>query len=264
MGRSFPFEAEYRHAMALKKAGRQDEATALLGELVGKYPDAQLLRWELGYAQLDAGLPERSIDSFDAAIRLDPECWAAWGGLGHAYTELGEWDLAEQAFRRRLSLRESPNHYIFLCEVLNAKGDYRAALGCVEREVALRPDDAEAYLNLGLTCCNLGHWNDATAAFEKAIALDPEDPRAVAELGFVSFRQNDLQLAEALLRRALASDECEPYVRVYLARTLETKGRYREAGRQLQTALSSAPADDFIRHEYKSFRRRQRKRSGSG
>jgi tetratricopeptide (TPR) repeat protein len=259
MKKTSSFKAQYQNAIELKKVGRPDEAARMLTDLVAVYPDIALLHWELGYAQLDSGLAEKSIKSFTDAISLEPKCLPAWGGLGHAYSELSEWDLAETSFRKRLALKESPNHYLFLCEVLSAKGDYLGALRCCDRAVALRPD-GESYLNLGLTYRDLRLWDQASEALEKAIELDPDDPRAMAELGFLKFRTEEFDVAEVLLRRALVNDECPSCVHAYLGLTLEAKAQYNECEREFKAAVDADPDDDFSAREYRRFRRRKKKR----
>lgn len=262
MTESSEYVEAYGRVKEIQRDGRPDEAARMLADLVSVYPDIVLLRWELGYAQLDAGLLEESTNSFMEAIRLDPECVPAWGGLGHAYSAMREWDRAESSFRRRLALKESPNHYLFLCEVLSAKGDYLGALRCCDGAIGLRPD-SEAYLNLGLTYCDLGLSDMAAEAFEKAIELDPNDARSTAELGFLRLNTGELDLAERLLRRALADAECPPCVHIYLGLTLEAKAQYEESEREFKAAVGAGPDDDFCLQEYKEFRRRQRRRMRS-
>jgi len=143
MGTPPDLKTRFREARALQDAGRNDAAVHLLSELVSDYPEKAVLRWSLGYAYLDSGEPEKSIIHFEEAIRIDPESVPGRGGLGQAYADLENWDLAEEAFRKRLALRDDANHSLFLAEVLNAKDDHIGALRCCERATALRPDDAK-------------------------------------------------------------------------------------------------------------------------
>jgi tetratricopeptide (TPR) repeat protein len=254
------FQTRFHEANALQNSGHQEAAVKLLSELVSEHPGMAALQWSLGYAYLDSGEPEKSILQFMEAIRIDPKSLPAWGGLGQAYAELENWDLAEEAFRKRLGLRDDPNHNLFLAEVLNAKDDYTGALRCCERAIALRPDDSEGFLNLGLTLRHLKLFDEAAEAFEKATALDPDDPRATAELGFMKYGQGDLDAAERLLRRALVSDTSIPWHHLYLGLTLEAKQRYREAEREFRSAGRRGADDELILWQLKKFLRRQRKR----
>ena len=103
-----------------------------------------------------------------------------------------------------IALRESPNDYLFLCQVSHYKGDFLRTLRCCERAIQLRPNDAEAYLLLGVTLTvYLRLYNEAVEALDRAAQLDPLDPQAVAESGFLRCRLGDLASAEALLRRAI-------------------------------------------------------------
>jgi tetratricopeptide (TPR) repeat protein len=261
MRKLLPEEEKYRAALEAREAGRQAEAFRLLKELAIAHPDVVVFHWMLGYEQLDAKLPGEAVESFTEAINLDHECVPAWGGLGQAHADLCQWDLAVRSFQKRLELSESPNHYIFLSEALRSQGDYLGALRCCDKAIALRPD-SEAYLNLGITYCDLGLWDQASDAFETAIAQDPNDPRAIAELGYLRLGQGSLDTAEQLLRQALALEECPPGVHAYLALALEAKGRYNEATREFKIAFRAGRDDDFCISEYRKFRRRERKRTG--
>jgi Flp pilus assembly protein TadD len=270
-GAPVAWEAEYRAAIKAREAGNYDEASRSRLRLVTENPTVPMLHWQLGYTLLDAGAPEQSIAQFESAISLAPECIASWGGLGHAYAAMEQWDMAEHAFRTRLSIKESPSHYIFLCDVLHQKGDYLGALRCCERAIELRPSDGEAYLFLGITYVQLRVYDETAEAFENAIQLDPNDPRAIRELGFLRFGQGNFGAAEKLLRKALTCREpiaSDPLDRVkglarsrlYLALTLERQRRLVEARREFLTAIELDGDDPDIVREYRRFRRRMRGR----
>ena len=52
-----------------------------------------------------------------------------------------------------------------------------------EKEVRLKPDDAEARSRLGAACSVLGRWEEAQREFKEAVRLKPEDARAHYGLG---------------------------------------------------------------------------------
>jgi tetratricopeptide (TPR) repeat protein len=198
-----------------------------------------------------------------------------WAGVRGARREL-----AEEALRASLSLRESSNQYIFLCAVLDAKGDPFGALHCCKRAIQLRPKHADAslkaedYLNLGLTFVAMKSYRKASKAFERALELDPEEPRALCNLGIMSFRRGDLKAAEQLLRRAtkrpkhLAKEDrfLAPVFaqnHAYLAMTLESQGRIDDARREVKAAIRWGRDDRWINKRYEEFRNRTEKDRGT-
>lgn len=52
-----------------------------------------------------------------------------------------------------------------------------------EKEVRLKPDDAEAHNRLGAACSILGRWEEALREFKEAVRLKPKDARAHYGLG---------------------------------------------------------------------------------
>ncbi|MEO5737968.1 MAG: tetratricopeptide repeat protein [Variovorax sp.] len=71
-----------------------------------------------------------------------------------------------------------------MAEVLE-ESDPPAAQAIYRRLIALKPSDADAYLNLGFMLCEAGRWEDASALYQAAVRHCPEAPlvhynRAVA------------------------------------------------------------------------------------
>ena len=162
-----PWSDEYRAAIRDGARGCYGEAARRLSDLVAAHPAEPPLHRELGNALLQLGAYEESIRHFKEAIFLQSDSWAPWSGLGQAYAEMSQWDLAEEAFRNTLALRENSNQCVFLAGVLEAKGDLSGALHYCHRAIEIRPASADAslkaedYLNLGLISFRLGLYGKA-------------------------------------------------------------------------------------------------------
>lgn len=74
----------------------------------------------------------------------------------------------------------------------------------LEDAVALDPEFANAYNNLGVWYFFAGRADDAEAALRRAIALDAAFSSAYINLGVVAFSRGDLMEAERLARKSLA------------------------------------------------------------
>jgi tetratricopeptide (TPR) repeat protein len=76
----------------------------------------------------------------------------------------------------------------------------------LERAVHLDKDVAEAWSNLGHVCRMLGEPGKAARAFRMAAELAPESPRALRDLASIHLEQGEPEEGVMLLRRAVEAD----------------------------------------------------------
>jgi tetratricopeptide (TPR) repeat protein len=121
-------------------------------------------------------------------------------------------------------------------------------LGLLALEVAERPDDAFARLNLGLTLQAAGRWAEATPALEQALAAtaSPLEPRlrAVAwtHLAEARVRERCWPAAESACREALDAEPGLVIARYLLGRARFEQGDLDEAAGCF-TGLAALPPD---------------------
>ncbi len=91
----------------------------------------------------------------------------------------------------------------------NDIGRSHLALPHLDRAVAARPHDPDAFYERGLAFYELCRFGDAQKAFDRALQLAPDDPWTLHQLGLVAERRGDARRAESLLSRArsLAPEE---------------------------------------------------------
>ena len=121
------------------------------------------------------------------------------------------------------------------------EGDPRQATTLIGQAIALRPDYADAYSNLGSALVQRGRLEDAAAAFHTALELKPDHADAHNNLGNVLKEQGKLQDAVIAYRRALAltPDHVDAYVNLGI--TLIALGRRVEALEAYRRALAIRP-----------------------
>src|SRR5262249_39689349 len=89
--------------------------------------------------------------------------------------------------------------------------EYDQAADLAAQATALAPDDAEAWLVLGLARFRGGHPDEARLAFERSVQLAPESALAQFNLGSAAFETNHFDQAEqAWLEAAHKSDKLLP------------------------------------------------------
>ena len=87
---------------------------------------------------------------------------------------------------------------------LIAKQEWTKATESLRKGLAIYPQHAAAYNNLGALYSHLGNNTEARSALEKAIALDDRLAPAYVNLGRLSFVENDFPDAELLLGKAVS------------------------------------------------------------
>jgi Flp pilus assembly protein TadD len=68
-------------------------------------------------------------------------------------------------------------------------GRYPEEIAACKEAIRLKPDDAEAHVNLGAAYGELGRWQEALEAEKQAIRLNPDDPLAHCNLGAAGRRR---------------------------------------------------------------------------
>ena len=158
--------------------------------------------------------------------------------LGVALKSQGRNDEAYDAFYRATwSAAWTPASYFSLAEIASSRGDYRAALGFLDRSLAMNAWNTRA-MNLKATVLRkLGRAEEARKLLDEVAAFDPLDVRVLAER---SLSATDAKAAHAL-RAALAA---------HPAAGLETAVEYGNAGlyedamevlREMQAASPDRP-----------------------
>jgi len=129
--------------------------------------------------------------------------------------------------------------------------DHRYNEAIQQYEIALRgkPDDAEAYCNIGICLMQTGQLDRAQACLEKAVQLDPAFANARANLGGVFLQKGRFAEAADEFQQVLRSNPENPSMRFELGATLLHLGRAREAVDQFEQVLQLNP--DFPKiHAY--------------
>jgi len=130
------------------------------------------------------------------AIAVDPNNWAAYGGLGRTLRGQGRLDEAIEQYQKAIALLPTdPDIHNNLGTALFAKGQVADATAQFEQAVRLRPDLAISHLNLGTAYCEQGRISEGTAEFKEALRLDPGNPSAQHNLDIIQGQKNTAQPA---------------------------------------------------------------------
>jgi tetratricopeptide (TPR) repeat protein len=111
-----------------------------------------------------------ALDEYLRAVKDHPKDPDLWNDFGYYYYQHGNWDEAEQKWRKVIELdSKHVRGWTNLGLALGQKGQYPEALGAFEK--AARP--AEARCNLAFILRTQGKHDLARKLYEEALTLDP-------------------------------------------------------------------------------------------
>jgi Tfp pilus assembly protein PilF len=168
-------------------------ATQPLAELTRMVPRDPGVRIMLGTVYREQGLYEEAEQQFDRAIQLDPRQGDAYGGRGLVREERrDDGDAALQDFGKAIALApDNAAHYNNLGFALYVRGKYEEAVRVLREGLRRAPANRRMRNNLGFVYGRLGLYNRAMREFERG------GSRAEAEsnLGFVFEQAGESALA---------------------------------------------------------------------
>jgi tetratricopeptide (TPR) repeat protein len=173
------------------------------------------------------------------AIELDPTDSHAYGVLGDALIELGQYDEASHAFRRMMQLDESLYSLARLSGLKALQGNPEGAIATLGRAIEAgrltrQPPESLAWAQwqLGVEHFAIGHLQAAETQFSEALKTYPKYYRALAGLAQVRASQQRYEDAADLYRQALGVIPLPEYaaglgdVYTKLGRTDEARKQY--------------------------------------
>ena len=127
-----------------------------------------------------------ALESFEEALRIDPQFVEAHFNRGVALYFLKRHDEALESYARALALKPglAEAHYNRGLALFDLQR-FDEALAAYEQALAVRPAYAEAHLNRGLVLTRLGRYEEALASCERSLELKPDLVEAYIDRGNV-------------------------------------------------------------------------------
>ncbi len=142
-------EAHVARGRVLRDLGRYPEAVAEFETALRLDPDSSEARFNFGLTCKQFGDYHAAVEHLERAARLDEEDYGIWGNLAQVYQALGRDDEGKYAARR--------------------------ALTCIEKEVALHPDNALAMVFGIGSLIHLGDNERAKEWISRTFIIEPDD-----------------------------------------------------------------------------------------
>jgi tetratricopeptide (TPR) repeat protein len=197
----------------------------------------------LGALEFSGGRAERAVRAFQQADLLSPLDDRDRFTLAMALIDAGDAKAARTELTRLNELHPTQPVYLYwLGRMDYDQRLYDDAVEKFKRVIALEPNSARGYDNLGLSYDMQGMTEEARAAFTKAVDLNRKLPAPSAwppdNLGYFQLRLEQFDDAEKNLREALKYDPKFALAHYHLARVLEKESRDDAAIEEYKTAAA--------------------------
>jgi tetratricopeptide (TPR) repeat protein len=248
-------------------SGRVRMASGLLNETSGEYGKAledyrraqdlephnadALLHIARVYNALD--MPEKAVQFFQNAIKLDPAYYMPYEELGEFYFYRGQYPQAAQEFQKTIDRAPGIAYaYTNLGSVLVDLGRYDEAEKALLDSLKLQ-ETARALNSLGVSRAYQQRDVEALAYFERAVTLDPHDfvyMQNLADcnrrLGHIFEAKGGYRKTMGLILKELKENPRMGYQRAFLAYVAARLGDRKRALDEIDQALQLSPGDNKV------------------
>jgi tetratricopeptide (TPR) repeat protein len=151
-----------------------------------------------GEALIKEGKHDEAIAKFNEAITVLPTCHVCYYYVGFANAQKQQYAEAEAAYKKATELKpDFAEAYNALAGVYNQQKKYDEALAVSAKAAEIAgtgggAGNASAIYNQGVSLWNAQKFAEAKAQFEKAVALDPNMAEAWYQLGMANLNTGDM------------------------------------------------------------------------
>jgi TolB-like protein/Tfp pilus assembly protein PilF len=209
---------------------------------------------------------ESAAGYFEQALALDPTALRAAESLALVHIYIAEWGYAppREGFERARTscegvLKLNPISGMAYAQLALIHAvydwDWAAAIGKVQRALALDPRDPGILVTAGIIHLALGRLEEAAAFYNAASALDPLGAVSHGALGTIYYRYGRLSEAEREFRRALEISPTYLWAHWSLGTVLLTADKLDAALSQMQQATPDCGGDAGLSLVYHAMKR---------
>ena len=197
------------------------------------------LRLELASGYFEAGQTTVALDEVKQALAADPTFVSAWNLRGLVYMRLGEYQVAEESFKRALSISTrdanvAHNYGWMLCQ----RGRYTEAVPYFALALGnpTYGERAKTLMTQGLCQMRAGERAEAERSLARAYELDAGNPVTGYNLALLLYQRADNVRAQFYIRR-LNNTELANAETLWLGVKVERRMQNVEAMQQLGDQL---------------------------
>ncbi len=212
-----------------------------LSTLIGQHPREARLHLLLGIAYLKQNDLDRAEAAVQRAMTMDPKTPDAASVLAEISIARGAWDRAIAAYKR--AIEENPKKaetYMALSGLYRRQGNGEEAKRVAERAHLLDPGSPFIANNLAfLYLEHGGDFNVALSLAQQARQKLPDSPVVLDTIGWAHYKLGSSEAAVVNLSESVRRAPENPVYHYHLGMAYADAGRFDQAARALQQALSS-------------------------
>lgn len=202
----------YRLALTagfIARNGNPAKAAQLLQRAIELAPDDVTSRFQLGTLSIEQKNFPLAREQLERCTRLAPGFADGWAQLSGLQTQLGETSAAASTLAAGLAhCPESPGLHLMRARALQKAGSNNEAIAEFRESIRLRPNEADAYIELANLLINLDRVDEAVHLLEQSLAAEPGNPMAISILAFHAITTGD----ESSALRWMAKVHAQPRV----------------------------------------------------
>ena len=212
------------------------------------------LRLELAVAYFDKGQTTDALDHLKQSIAADPSLFEAYNLRGLIYMRLNDVPLAEESFRRALTINPKAasvqhNYGWLLCQ--QARFAASAQLFNSALSNPSYGDRAKTWMAMGLCQVRAGQLSDAESSLLRSYELDAGNPITAYNLSLLLYQRNEFVRAQFYVRRLNNSELANAeslWLGIKVERRMENRDALAQLGAQLKKRFPQS-------REYSAFER---------
>lgn len=231
-------------AFAHFRAGHFEAAEREVGRVVAADPGNPKALHLLGLSLLKRDRIPEGVAALEAALQADSKNAEAAQTLATAYIRLGEVAKAEALLDGPLASSGDAEIHLVRGTILNAKGEYRAAVEELTKAKELNDRLPMLHTQLGYALMFLSEPEQAMNEFLWALAQNPDDFEANGYLGWLYLREKRHQEASERLQAALRQRPDSTALLYMVAQVYRADGENEKAAEVLERVVKQRP--DFI------------------
>ncbi len=193
----FPNTFILHHILSLALDGQQkySEAVDSYQNALKLQPNTPDLLFNCAIAMTNLNRLDEAIALYQQAIKVNPRFFEAYGNLGTVLQRQGKLEEAIFYYKKGLSINpQDARGYFNLGTALRDKGDLAEAVNSYKSAIKLFPNYTDAHNNLGETLRDQGNMQEAVQSYQNALALNPDHANAnynLAEFLYLAKRYDE-------------------------------------------------------------------------
>ena len=193
----------FENGCVLVNSGNPQKAVEAFTKAIKLNPNNEKFYVFRGNAYGEAGNNQYAVRDITKAIKLNPKYAKAYVSRGNAHLRSGSYQQAVKDYSMAVKL--SPKHeeaYCYRGVAYGALGKEQQALEDFSHAIKINPEYEKAYFYRGLAYAESGNYHKALEDFNKAVELNPGDSEAYFNRGRVYGLLGDTYKAVEDIRKA--------------------------------------------------------------